>query len=90
MYSGLIYNDCFSKPFNIFGSYWLNTYTHEEMAELELIDINPSNKTRKTYPFGLDPAWAVSYIKALFRYTILNFHVALYSSTRCSKRFTLL
>ncbi|XP_063837721.1 V-type proton ATPase 116 kDa subunit a 1-like [Ostrinia nubilalis] len=60
IYAGFIYNDCFSKPFNMMGSYWLNHYTRTELADFEQLDLNPSLDTRKVYWFGIDPVWALS------------------------------
>lgn len=59
IYAGFVYNDCFSRAFNIFGSYWLNHYTIEEFGEMGYLDINPTDETRKVYWFGFDPIWAV-------------------------------
>jgi len=49
-YVGLIYNECFAVPFNIFGSYW------------QVDPNNPHNPAlvksgRQVYLFGVDPAW---------------------------------
>lgn len=57
IYTGLIYNDIFSKSFNIFGSSWevngTKNYTDETM-------LNPTTDyTGDPYLFGMDPVWQV-------------------------------
>ncbi|XP_072939413.1 V-type proton ATPase 116 kDa subunit a 1-like [Epargyreus clarus] len=59
MYTGLIYNDVFSKSLNIFGSSWRNVY---DMATLNStqknFDLDPAEAyTPGPYPLGIDPAW---------------------------------
>ena len=50
MYTGLIYNDVFSKALHLWHSGW--TFPEPEGSE---VVIGVSNG--HTYPFGLDPAW---------------------------------
>ncbi|XP_041059099.1 V-type proton ATPase 116 kDa subunit a2-like isoform X1 [Carcharodon carcharias] len=66
LYTGLIYNDCFSKSLNIFGSGWsvksmydshswkLNDVRHNQYLTL---DPNVTGVFRGPYPFGIDPIW---------------------------------
>jgi V-type H+-transporting ATPase subunit a len=49
MYTGLLYNDIFSKTLHIFKSGWDWPETHSKTL------IAMSNG--RTYPFGLDPGW---------------------------------
>jgi len=59
MYTGLIYNDFFSKSVNIFGSQW---YAHDVLNFLKHknIMLDPLDSYRGTpYPIGLDPVWQV-------------------------------
>lgn len=62
MYTGLIYNDVFSKSLNIFGSKWKipyqDTSTIMSNAELQLDPL--TSFTNTTYPFGMDPIWQVA------------------------------
>jgi len=49
IYTGLIYNECFSVPLNLLGSNW------EYVGNATIATrINPD----RTYEFGVDPAWA--------------------------------
>ncbi|KAJ2952239.1 hypothetical protein O0L34_g4515 [Tuta absoluta] len=59
MYTGLIYNDIFSKSLNIFGSSWTNiTYDDETLQTHRMLELDPAVAySREPYPFGMDPAW---------------------------------
>uniref|UniRef100_A0A672ZBH4 V-type proton ATPase subunit a n=1 Tax=Sphaeramia orbicularis TaxID=375764 RepID=A0A672ZBH4_9TELE len=57
VYTGLIYNDCFSKSLNIFGSGW-NTHTWKDKYGV----------FSGPYPFGIDPIWNL----AVNRLSFLN------------------
>jgi len=66
IYTGLIYNDIFSKSVNIFGSHWHTTnLTFEASVAVPLnmeatIMLDPKDKTQYSgtaYPFGVDPVW---------------------------------
>jgi V-type H+-transporting ATPase subunit a len=53
IYTGLIYNEFFSVPFELFGrsAYDCRDPECKDSTTMGLI------KTRETYPFGLDPVW---------------------------------
>ncbi|CAK1546263.1 unnamed protein product [Leptosia nina] len=58
MYTGLIYNDIFSKSLNIFGSSWMNVYDNVTLRKYKMLDLDPLDAYTKTpYPLGIDPAW---------------------------------
>nr|QDR51048.1 Vha100-like protein [Manduca sexta] len=58
MYTGLIYNDMFSKSLNIFGSSWKNVYDNSTLIGNKMLELDPGVAyTQTPYPFGLDPAW---------------------------------
>lgn len=64
MYTGLIYNDIFSKSLNILGSSWRNNFTDDYIQkwEGETIMLPPENETMykgTPYMFGFDPIWQV-------------------------------
>uniref|UniRef100_A0A8C1FQG2 V-type proton ATPase subunit a n=1 Tax=Cyprinus carpio carpio TaxID=630221 RepID=A0A8C1FQG2_CYPCA len=63
IYTGLIYNDCFSKSLNIFGSAW-------SVKTNALLTLNPnvSGVFSGPYPLGIDPIWNM----AVNRLTFLN------------------
>ncbi|XP_077483871.1 V-type proton ATPase 116 kDa subunit a 1-like isoform X2 [Amblyomma americanum] len=64
IYTGLIYNDTFSKSFNIFGSSWFVTKkaNYHEHEQLDPVD----NFMGSPYPFGVDPAWQLATNKIPF------------------------
>ncbi|XP_076854084.1 V-type proton ATPase 116 kDa subunit a isoform X2 [Brachyhypopomus gauderio] len=77
VYTGIIYNDCFSKSLNVFGSGWsvkamfkndsflLNmTHTHSFLT----LDPNTKGVFNGPYPLGIDPIWNL----ASNRLTFLN------------------
>uniref|UniRef100_A0A8U7P9G9 V-type proton ATPase subunit a n=1 Tax=Corvus moneduloides TaxID=1196302 RepID=A0A8U7P9G9_CORMO len=77
IYTGLIYNDCFSKSINIFGSGWNVSAMFEQKvwspADLRAnrylaLDPNVSGVYNGVYPFGIDPIWNL----ASNRLTFLN------------------
>ncbi|KAF5289194.1 hypothetical protein FQR65_LT00080 [Abscondita terminalis] len=71
IYTGLIYNDIFSKSFRIFGSAWsvnLN-YSQIDINHAEDRTLNPSTEdyAKSPYPFGLDPVWQLAKNKIIFQ-----------------------
>ncbi|XP_036086738.1 V-type proton ATPase 116 kDa subunit a isoform X3 [Rousettus aegyptiacus] len=65
IYTGLIYNDCFSKAFNIFGSSWSvqpmfrnGTWNMKVIETTPLLQLDPAIPgvySGNPYPFGIDP-----------------------------------
>uniref|UniRef100_A0A8C4FC72 V-type proton ATPase subunit a n=1 Tax=Dicentrarchus labrax TaxID=13489 RepID=A0A8C4FC72_DICLA len=77
IYTGLIYNDCFSKSLNIFGSGWSvkAMFTNQQWTNKTLqtnavltLDPNVSGVFSGPYPFGIDPIWNM----AVNRLSFLN------------------
>uniref|UniRef100_A0A9J7Y8I5 V-type proton ATPase subunit a n=1 Tax=Cyprinus carpio carpio TaxID=630221 RepID=A0A9J7Y8I5_CYPCA len=77
IYTGLIYNDCFSKSLNIFGSAWSvkamftqQEWTNETLQTNGLLTLDPnvSGVFSGPYPLGIDPIWNM----AVNRLTFLN------------------
>ncbi|XP_054280334.1 V-type proton ATPase 116 kDa subunit a1-like [Macrosteles quadrilineatus] len=67
MYTGMIYNDIFSKSANIFGSQWHFNFTWNETLYNRELDLNPINQyTQVPYWFGMDPAWQSASNKIIF------------------------
>ncbi|XP_004530960.1 V-type proton ATPase 116 kDa subunit a isoform X3 [Ceratitis capitata] len=62
MYTGLIYNDIFSKSLNIFGSHWHVNYNKTTVLNNKHLQLNPStvDYEGEPYPFGMDPIWQVA------------------------------
>uniref|UniRef100_A0A8I3N5J8 V-type proton ATPase subunit a n=2 Tax=Canis lupus familiaris TaxID=9615 RepID=A0A8I3N5J8_CANLF len=75
IYTGLIYNDCFSKSLNIFGSSWsvrpmftIYNWTEETLRGNPVLQLNPSVRGvfGGPYPFGIDPIWNIATNKLTF------------------------
>ncbi|XP_030553858.1 V-type proton ATPase 116 kDa subunit a isoform X9 [Drosophila novamexicana] len=62
MYTGLIYNDIFSKSLNIFGSHWHLSYNKSTVWNNNFLQLSPATSDYEgtPYPFGLDPIWQVA------------------------------
>ena len=48
LYTGMLYNEFFAIPMNIFGSKWIKCNDGPYLCP---------NPEKQTYPFGVDPAW---------------------------------
>ncbi|XP_035385827.1 V-type proton ATPase 116 kDa subunit a isoform X2 [Electrophorus electricus] len=77
VYTGIIYNDCFSKSLNVFGSGWnvramfeKGPWTMSTLHSNDFLTLNPSTPGvfNGPYPLGIDPIWNL----ASNRLTFLN------------------
>ncbi|KAG7489616.1 V-type proton ATPase 116 kDa subunit a [Solea senegalensis] len=77
IYTGLIYNDCFSKSLNIFGSGWsvnamfkANVWKDGDLSGNRFLTLDPNvtGVFKGPYPLGIDPIWNL----ATNRLTFLN------------------
>jgi len=75
IYTGLIYNDIFSKSLNIFGSSWQVTMSFNEIRHEKSVMIDPAARGANAsikgyygspYPFGVDPVWQIAINKIVF------------------------
>ncbi|KAL1132711.1 hypothetical protein AAG570_010663 [Ranatra chinensis] len=68
IYTGFIYNDIFSKSFNIFSSHWLTNYNKSTIHENKFLQLNPSTADYwgTPYPLGIDPVWQMADNKIVF------------------------
>nr|XP_015217360.1 PREDICTED: V-type proton ATPase 116 kDa subunit a isoform 1 [Lepisosteus oculatus] len=75
IYTGLIYNDCFSKSLNMFGSGWsvrpmftTANWTTEMLKGNPVLQLDPAIKGvfNGPYPLGIDPIWNIATNKLTF------------------------
>ncbi|KAJ3666742.1 hypothetical protein Zmor_002174 [Zophobas morio] len=70
MYTGLIYNDVFSKSLNIFGSNWHTNYSATFVLSVQDKMIDPADNggyDGYPYPIGMDPVWQLAKNKIIFQ-----------------------
>lgn len=68
MYTGIIYNDVFSKSLNLFGSNWKSNYDMSTIMSNKDLTLDPATNDydKIPYPFGLDPVWQLAENKIVF------------------------
>jgi len=68
MYTGLIYNDLFSKSLNVFGSHWRVNYNESTVIENKDLQLDPNSTDYlgTPYPFGIDPIWQLATNKIVY------------------------
>lgn len=68
MYTGLIYNDVFSKSLNLFTSHWSVNYNKSTIMENKFLQLNPSTEDYDStpYPIGIDPIWQVGDLLVIY------------------------
>ncbi|KAL0268783.1 UNVERIFIED_CONTAM: hypothetical protein PYX00_010602 [Menopon gallinae] len=67
IYTGLIYNDFFSKSVKLTASSWLVDHNVSEIRELSKVQLDPvSHFAGRSYVFGIDPIWQCSENKIIF------------------------
>lgn len=68
IYTGLIYNDIFSKSVNIFGSSWQISYNTQTILDNDVLQLDPATHDYKQvpYPLGMDPVWVLAENKIIF------------------------
>uniref|UniRef100_UPI00359018C4 V-type proton ATPase 116 kDa subunit a 1-like isoform X6 n=1 Tax=Myxine glutinosa TaxID=7769 RepID=UPI00359018C4 len=69
MYTGIIYNDCFAKSLDMFGSSWspramftTHNWTDADLKGNSLLQLDPAvpGVFNGPYPFGIDPIWHIA------------------------------
>lgn len=61
MYTGLIYNDIFSKSLNLFGSHWESNFNISTVMSNKALSLHPRDDYfGYPYPVGMDPVWQVA------------------------------
>uniref|UniRef100_A0A665T554 V-type proton ATPase subunit a n=1 Tax=Echeneis naucrates TaxID=173247 RepID=A0A665T554_ECHNA len=78
IYTGIIYNDCFSKSLNVFGSGWSvrpmfdsrvgGNWTSETLDGNRVLQLDPAidGVFKGPYPIGIDPIWNIATNKLTF------------------------
>lgn len=66
MYTGIVYNDIFSKSMNIFGTSWVVPYDNETLESNAALSLDPKDSyIDQPYFIGIDPIWQVRYCDLL-------------------------
>lgn len=78
IYTGIIYNDCFSKSLNVFGSGWSvrpmfnprvgGNWTSDTLNSSKVLQLDPviDGVFSGPYPIGIDPIWNIATNKLTF------------------------
>ncbi|XP_051243326.1 V-type proton ATPase 116 kDa subunit a isoform X3 [Dicentrarchus labrax] len=78
IYTGIIYNDCFSKSLNVFGSGWSvrpmfdarlgGNWTFDTLEGNKVLQLDPTidGVFKGPYPIGIDPIWNIATNKLTF------------------------
>uniref|UniRef100_A0A8C6T5Z8 V-type proton ATPase subunit a n=1 Tax=Neogobius melanostomus TaxID=47308 RepID=A0A8C6T5Z8_9GOBI len=68
VYTGIIYNDCFSKSLNMFGSGWSVRHMIETLDSNAALQLDPAipGVFNGPYPLGIDPIWNIATNKLTF------------------------
>lgn len=75
IYTGIIYNDMFSRSFNIFGSNWSSRASNETLRNATFLILDPatSEYSQVPYPLGIDPVWQVKGLWGFFVFFVFIF-----------------
>lgn len=62
IYTGIIYNDIFSKSLNIFGTHWRIDRNVTDVLNNKFLQLDPKSDEyeKDPYPFGMDPVWQIA------------------------------
>uniref|UniRef100_A0AAR2JL66 V-type proton ATPase subunit a n=1 Tax=Pygocentrus nattereri TaxID=42514 RepID=A0AAR2JL66_PYGNA len=68
IYTGIIYNDCFSKSLNVFGSSWSVRAMFTTVKRNRMLQLDPAVQGvfGGPYPIGIDPIWNLASNKLTF------------------------
>lgn len=69
IYTGIIYNDCYSRSINIFGSSWNSSVIPINVLNTTKVvqySVNATFEKNNPYPFGVDPIWQFAKNKITF------------------------
>ncbi|XP_065369017.1 V-type proton ATPase 116 kDa subunit a 4-like [Calliphora vicina] len=80
IYTGFIYNDIFSKSFNIFGSSWRASLNKSQVQDSHYVQLDPYDQQHylgTPYVFGMDPVWDASGENAIITFNSLKMKLAI-------------
>ena len=73
VYTGIIYNDVFSRSANVFGSSWrIEGLDYDDVSNHSELILDPytsfANLSASPYPVGMDPIWQVILIPVVLEF----------------------
>lgn len=77
IYTGLVYNDLFSKSIKLVASSWVVNYNASTVADSKILQLDPKTSYLGFFPFGLDPVWSLASLNRIIYEDALKMKMAI-------------